>query len=39
MKGRTSKDEKRNPYHILTASEEDTLVRYIIDLDLRGFPP
>ena len=29
----------RNGRHILTASEEDTLIRYIVDLDTRGFPP
>ena len=39
MKGRVAKAEKRNSQHILTVSEEDTLVQYIIDLDTRGFPP
>jgi len=39
MKGRVAKAEKRNSQHILTVSEEDTLVQYIIDLDTQGFPP
>ena len=39
LHGRTLKLEKRNRQHILTSSEEDTLVRYILDLDSQGFPP
>lgn len=39
MKGRVAVLETRNPRHNLTSSEEDALVRYILDLDTRGFPP
>ena len=39
IKGRVAKHEKRNAAHNLTESEEETLVRYILDLDSRGFPP
>ena len=39
MKGRTSKAENRNAQHNLTPTEEETLIRYILDLDSRGFPP
>lgn len=39
LKGRIPKPEKRNSQHNLTLSEEETLVRYILDLDSRGFPP
>ena len=39
MQGRTPAPEKRNARHNLTSSEEETIVRYIIDLDSRGFPP
>ena len=39
IKGRVEKHEKRNAAHNLTESEEETLVRYILDLDSRGFPP
>jgi len=37
--GRTPKAEIRNKQHILLPIEEETLVRYILDLDSRGFPP
>jgi hypothetical protein len=30
--------ERRNAQHKLTLTEEETLVRYILDLDSRGFP-
>jgi hypothetical protein len=33
IKGRIEKHEKRNATHNLTESEEETLVRYIFDLD------
>jgi hypothetical protein len=39
IKGRIVKYEKRNVVYNLTESEEETLVRYILDLDSRGFPP
>ncbi|SRR6266566_8885743 len=39
MKGRILKTEKRNAQHILTLNEEETIVRYILDLDIQGFPP
>jgi hypothetical protein len=39
IKGRIAKHKKRNTTHNLTESEEETLVRYILDLDSRGFPP
>ena len=32
------KTEERNARHNLTPIEEETLVRYILDLDSRGFP-
>ena len=37
MKRRTSKTENRNVQHNLTSIEEETLVRYILDLDLQEF--
>jgi hypothetical protein len=37
--GRAPTYETWNPAHILTPSEEETLVQYILDLDSRGFPP
>ena len=37
--GRALTYETRNPVHILTPSEEETLVQHILDLDPRGFPP
>ena len=37
--GRAPTYETRNPAHILTSSEEETLVQHILDLDSRGFPP
>src|SRR6266566_8841162 len=39
MKGCLPKAEKRNAQHILTESEEETFVRYVFDLDSRGFSP
>ena len=39
ISGRTPKSETRNGRHQLTPAEEETLVRYILDLDTRGFPP
>jgi hypothetical protein len=39
MKGRVAKAENRNARHNLTPAEEETLVRHILDLDSRGFPP
>jgi hypothetical protein len=38
FKGITSKAEVRNAQHNLTLTEEETLVRYVLDLDSRGFP-
>ena len=39
MNGRVAISTARNARHQLTLSEEETLVRYILDLDTRGFPP
>ena len=39
MNGRVAKAETRNGRHPMTLTEEETLVRYILDLDTRGFPP
>jgi len=39
MNGITPQAEKRNARHTLTSSEEETLVRHILDLDSRGFSP
>lgn len=39
MRGRTTKRDVRNARHILTPTEEETIVRYVLDLDSRGFPP
>lgn len=39
MKGKAPIAERRNARHILNVSEEETIVRYVLDLDLRGFPP
>ena len=38
MKDCISKTEERNVRHNLIPTEEETFVRYILDLDLRGFP-
>ena len=38
MKDCVSKVEERNARHNLTPTEEEILVRYILDLDSRGFP-
>src|SRR5205823_11025065 len=37
--GRVAKAEKRHSQHKLTESEEETVVRHVLDLDSRGFPP
>jgi hypothetical protein len=37
--GRRSIDDRRNARHKLTRTEEQTIVRYILDLDSRGFAP
>ena len=37
MKGCVLKTEERNVRHNLISIEEEILVRYILDLDLRGF--
>jgi len=37
--GRAATCEKRNAQHILTSSEEETLIKYVINLDSRGFSP
>lgn len=39
LKGITPKPERRNAAHNLTSTEEETLIRYVLDLDSRGFPP
>ena len=39
IQGRVAQPEKRHEQLKLTATEEQTLVQYIIDLDARGFPP
>ena len=39
MDGVTAMAELRNPRHILTSFEDDTFVRYILDLDTRVFSP
>jgi hypothetical protein len=39
MKGRTPKPESRPAAHRLTITEEEALVQYILDLDVRGFAP
>ena len=39
LKGTTPWAELRNKNLSLTLSEEETITRYIIDLDSRGFPP
>ena len=37
IKSYVSKTEERNVRHNLTPTEEEILVRYILDLDLQGF--
>ena len=37
--GITHRLDTRNAQHKLTATEEQTIVRYILDLDSRGFAP
>jgi hypothetical protein len=37
--GVTHRPETRNAQHKLTATEEQTITRYILDLDSRGFAP
>ncbi|ERF69808.1 hypothetical protein EPUS_09464 [Endocarpon pusillum Z07020] len=39
MKGCTPNAEVRKAQHNLTLTKEETLVRHILDLDSRGFPP
>lgn len=39
MKGRASLADRRPGAQNLTESEEEVIVRYILDLDSRGFPP
>ena len=39
IKGTISIAERRNGRHRLTQTEEEMLIRYILDLDSRGFPP
>jgi hypothetical protein len=39
IRGRTPRSEIRNSMLKLTSAEEETLVRHIINLDSRGFPP
>ena len=39
MKDITSLTERRHDRHLLTPTEEETLVRHILDLDSRGFAP
>ena len=38
IKDCTSKVEERKAQHNLTLIKEETFVRHILDLDLRGFP-
>ena len=38
MKGVAPKPETRNARFNLTFIEEETIVRYILDMDSRGFP-
>ena len=37
--GRAPLAERRNAAHQLTEDEEETIIRYVLDLDSRGFPP
>jgi hypothetical protein len=39
LRGKLQAAETRNFNLKLTSSEEETLVQYVLDLDLRGFPP
>ncbi|KAL3713144.1 hypothetical protein TMatcc_001847 [Talaromyces marneffei ATCC 18224] len=39
LKGIEYKGEKRANHHKLTQSEEDSLVKWVLDLDRRGLPP
>jgi hypothetical protein len=39
MAGQTPRNETRSNCHKLNELEEETLVRYILDLNLRGFVP
>ena len=37
--GRTSRDETTVNCHKLTEIKEEVIIRYILDLDIRGFAP
>ncbi|KFY32348.1 hypothetical protein V493_00285 [Pseudogymnoascus sp. VKM F-4281 (FW-2241)] len=39
MNSHTARAETHANCHILTATEEEAIVRYVLDLDMRGFPP
>ena len=39
IKGRIAKAETRHSRHQLTLNKEETIIRYIFDLDSRRFPP
>ena len=39
MNGITPKADKRNTQHNLTLSEEEAIVKHVLDLDLQGFLP
>ncbi|KFY27073.1 hypothetical protein V493_03708 [Pseudogymnoascus sp. VKM F-4281 (FW-2241)] len=39
MNGYTARAETYANGHILTTTEEEAIVQYVLDLDMRGFPP
>ncbi len=39
MNGRTPRRDYRPKTHKLTETEEEAIIQYILDLDMRGFPP
>jgi len=39
IKGYIAKPKIRNAQYNLTLSEEETLIRYILNLNTQGFPP